>query len=414
MDIVRLFFSEVDIKPTVLLKHFLHFLGFYVMKNDENESFIETESVADIYIISNVSVKSEWISRDIVDEKSIFILMDKWTSNNPKIEKIYYKESNSSANFLVDLIECLSRIISRNKGSRLLCSEEDWKNEAIMVAKAYVDSGLLQASLFTRCFYKQNEFYDWGMEKYSKFIEQIPKEKSDFLNYVSIFARYEANLISKKNKYVYDYNTKQLLQECNYLLKKYGENEELHFLKADILFELEDNWAEASERYGDTEVYCYSYAYLKKGKIFRLYDKDYSRALDLLKKAVTVNKAYYQAWYQLGECYDAIGDYSEAIKSFKKIYTILECKYKKHILAPLEWEYMYKAIRRIALINKLRIANYESAGMYNDIANSICEKKAITEYIIQMLEDKDSIINMRDKIYDAIEEHVKVKLEEIY
>ena len=53
MDLIRLFFNSIDVEISILLIHFLHYLGFYIEKIEEKGMRSEAESLVDIYIISN-------------------------------------------------------------------------------------------------------------------------------------------------------------------------------------------------------------------------------------------------------------------------------------------------------------------------------------------------------------------------
>ena len=416
MDVVRLFLNNDDIEPSAVLVHFLRFLGFYVEQNESSRSYVGDESVLDIYIVSNDFFTLHKDTLNNVNlEKTILILKDEWYSEDDMIKSLHWDENDTNEMFLTEFVQLIYEQIEESGKAQLLKSDVNWKENAINVVREYTRHKLLESSLVTRCFYKQNEFYNWGINNYIQFIENFSNSNmSDYTRYVLLLAKYEADLISKKNSYKYYFNPDILLEECNELLNRYNENEELHLLRADILFELQGNWWEGCDGYGDEEVSHCAYSFLKRGKIVRKYYGEYENINYLFNKSVEIFPEYYQVWYQLGDFYEANGDVSEAIKAFKRVYKILENKFKRQILAPVEWEYIYKAIMRIAIIYKLRIGDYTTAYGYNDIANKIRDEHAIDYYIERMLGDGLNISNIRDKIYEAIKEHVDIKLEEIY
>lgn len=372
MNTIKLFFNGIDIMPNVLLQHFLHYLGFYVYKVEDDDIKEEIESIADIYVISDEFVRSQsQVLESMNGKKSVLISVNGWSYEDDLAQRVSYEGSNMWEVFLLDIIEALYKIFLTDGAVSLFGDITQWYQTALKVAGVYREYKLLEASLITRCFFKQNQFYEDGIKRYNGFINEIAKFESDYADYVSLFAKYEADLISKTNKYIYCYDTSLLLSECNELLRKYQDNEELHLLRADILFEFEGNWMDGCDRYSDEEVENCSYAYFKRAKILRTYYKEYMNAEVLLKKAIHMNGNYIQLWYQLGECYDQMGRYDKAIKVFKQIYNILEHKYNKAILTPLEWEYLYKSVMRIAIIYKVRLGDYSSAYAFNE-QNMFC------------------------------------------
>lgn len=424
MDLIRLYSNSIDINPNALLKHFLRFLGFYVDEKLEDDDKDEIDSVADIYIISSAFVdKCSSFLENIDKNKTILILKDGYHSDDDVKQLLYNDESEFIQTFLMNLTEEIADIIHKNKRRKalLLQKSDDWKRSAQFVAKQYAQNKLLKASLFTRCFYEHNKFYKWGINRYQRFIEKVREYAyvndrlySDYLSYVLLYSKYEANLISKKNSYKYQYDTEELLGQCNKLLQKYNENEELHLLRADIIFELNDNWMDGCDLYADKEVSHCSYAYFKSGKIFKNYYKDYGNAIILLKHALSKNLHYFQAWYQLGDCYEHQGLYSKSIESFENVRKVLNTKLKKKLLAPIEMEYIYKAIMKIAVIYKVRLGDYQSAYAYSELASEIREKSVITNYVDIEWGKEDDIEDAVNEIDKAVKAHTDVKLDQIY
>ena len=352
MDIVRLILNSIDIEVSVLLQHYLHYLGFYVYKNDSDKIDESVDSLVDIYVISNAFFETRKTTIETIEEKkTIFILTEGWIVEEGQIKVINYQRQNQSA-FLYQLIDCISEIIENTDTRAMLLKKTyGWEVYAKKVVDLYTEKELLKKSLFTRCFYAQSEFYLSGKMAYESFIKALENFgevlwKNDYLQYVLIFAQYEANLISKMNSVKYEYDTEKMLNICNFLLERYNENEELHLLRADILFELKENWLDGGDAYADREVQHCEYAHFKYGKVCRQYHRDYKIAAYLFRQAIEKNHKYYQAWYQLGDCYERLEKYSAAIDAFKEICKILEDKYEKHLLAPLELEYLYKAFKR--------------------------------------------------------------------
>lgn len=421
MDVVKVYYSDTDIKPRVLLGHFLRFLGFYVVFISEKNLREDVESLVDIYIIGDNFMKDNFeLLESMEDEKAILIFKEGWNSGVDFVRKIYF-DKLTETDFLVEIIQHISDIIL-NCDKEYDCLFQDifeWEILAKEIAKSYSKNKILESSLFTRCFCKQEKLYHWAMRHYMSFIEQIKTLQSsiydeDFIDYVLLYCKYEVNYICKMNSFEMKYDINEMLKECEFLLREYDKNEELHILKADILYELLGESLEACDLYADINILHCDYANYKCGKIVKEYLEEYDKAIFILKKAIDKQEKYFQAWYQLGDCYERKRDFKNAIKAFKKIHEILKSKYEKHILAPLELEYLYKSIMRIAIIYKLRLMDYTSANQYNELAGRINKEDSIREYVRLLWGEDGKYQDIITIINETIEEHVNIKLEEIY
>lgn len=421
MDIIKLYNSDIDIQPSVMLHHFLRYLGFYVEEVVDDSQNDETESIADIYIISNGFMDKREEKAFIADEeKTILILKDDWNVDEGLIRCVNYDEENQKR-FLMRFTEKLAELLEEyvGEGLCLLQSDINWREIMQFIAEVYADSELLQASLFTRCFYKQNTLYHMAMRRYGRFTKKIEDSgiawfSEDFIQYVLLYAKYEVDLICKKNHFENHFDAEDMLQRCDELLEEYSENEELQLLRADILFELQDKWLLACDRYAEPAVGHCAYADYKRGKIFRSYLEEYDNAKLILKRAIRKNRLYYNAWYQLGECYETQGDYTKAIEVFEEIYKILKRKYKQQLLAPMEMEYLYKGVMKIAAIYKTRMTDYTSAAVYNELAMEIRGAHAMDKYIEAVWDGAGDVPGLIEAIYKATMEHMNIKLEKIY
>ncbi len=424
MDLIRLYYDSRDIRPYIILRHFLRYLGYYIEEVTERSNTGGQESVADIYIMSNLYMEGQSRRLDIEEDKTIFVLKDGWEADNSLISCVPYRLEITDEDFLFAFIEKLLEIIEKRESRcpSMIRSDPDWKKIVRNIAEAYLKSKLLWAELFTRCFYKQPTLYRNAIVKYKKFIEEIEKHKgnvqnADLLRYALLNAKYEANLISKKNFFEYHFSPDELLQECSSLLESYPGNEELYLLKADIMYELQDRWLGACDEYLVPSVAHCAYVYYKRGRIFRTKLKEPDIARKILEYGIELKGDYYCAWYQLASCYEDMGKFAEAIKAFRHICTILMKKYERHLLSPQELEYFYKAVMKIAVIYKTKLEDYTSAYAYGDLADEIREENAIDGYMEQMWnEDNDNDENkekLKKIIYETIKEHVNLKLKEI-
>ncbi len=89
MDRIRMYYSNLDTKPRILISHFSRYLGLYVEDVAGNTKESDVESLADVYIVSDAYVEQTTPTLDIKnDDKTIIIYMDGWDSEMQ--EKIHY------------------------------------------------------------------------------------------------------------------------------------------------------------------------------------------------------------------------------------------------------------------------------------------------------------------------------------
>lgn len=129
MDRIRMFYSNIDTKPRVLITHFVRFLGFYVdgITNKDNIVLSNVESMMDIYIISDAYVEERTISIDVEEEeKSILIYLDGWRAEDLKNAQFINYEDQADRVFLKQFSRCMLRILSRrlDRNKKLINSTE--------------------------------------------------------------------------------------------------------------------------------------------------------------------------------------------------------------------------------------------------------------------------------------------------
>lgn len=422
MELIRLYYNSIDIKPSVLIRHFARYLGLYVEENPAQKS-VDNSSLADIYIISDEYFGEKDTFLDVpFEDKTILVLKDGYRTDDTRVKAVYYNDGPEKM-FLEKLFHMVCDLVVTYQMEPVLMTQRNTDYIEIIdyVIDAYVSNNIMQASLFNRCFYKEKNLYQMAINKYKHFISDIDHgfdmfRHSDLLEYVLIYAKYEINLICKKNIKQMEYLIESILDPCEDLLGKHPGNEELYLLKADIQLELQDRWLWACDDFAESRIAHCAYAQYKRGKIFNLYLEEYDNAEYLLKRAVRKKKDYVYAWYQLGVCYDAQARYHKAIEAFDKILDVLRDKYFKNLLAPMEMEYMYKAAMRIAVVYKTRLGDYVSAYAYNDFAESIRKKNSIKGYVEQIWDGPDKISDEDafQVIDGTLKNKFKLKLEEIY
>lgn len=417
MELIRLFYDSLDIKPKVLLSHFLHYLGFYVEEITGITKPSNVYSIADIYIISNYFMENKSSTlNDVRKEKTILICKDGWEINNGKVyginyEKYNQKGGNGDKECLNKLVSYLIEILSNQSRIGDLLSVGILKLGSKMkdVISLYSQEEILQLMLYNRCFYKQYNLCKIALEKYKTFITKLEQlqgqSHNDLINYIITYAKFELNLICKKNSKIYYYPVDELNDTCLKLLNRYPENEQIRILQADIHFEIEDRWAWAANEYGDVHLFHCAYANYKRGRILRNYAQDYESAYILESYAVKIKSDYFAAWYQIAMCLEVEGRYSEAIDALERICEILNKKYQKHLLAPIELEYLYKTTIKIVQISEVYLNNYMVAQAYEQAADRLKKEVYRDDYL--------DIIwpSVSEKLRESIRKVIKETLE---
>ncbi len=424
MYVIRLIYSSVDIYPAVLLRHLFRYFGFYVDEVTESE-IGELNSVVDYYIISNAFMKGKRESLEIEDKsKTVLVLKDGWGCDDKDLKNLVYSRDDELL-FSKSAVELLGELLRKNDSiyAALFFSGIDWWEDTQCIVKAYFDNNILQTSLFTRCFYRESQLYNEAIEHYNKFILNLNEymttsgRESDLVQFACLYAAYEMDLVNEKNYMKYFYDPDNMLEECMELHRHYPDNEEIMLLIADVRYELMDDWLQACNDYAEPKIAHCAYANYKRGRILRSKLKEFDSAEVVLRKTIHQKKNYFQAWYQLGECYDQMAQYEESIDAFKEIGNILVGKYRKRKLAPIELEYLYKSVMRIAIIYKSRLGDYITADDYNCLAEEIRNKDAISTYVSRVGTNglgnlsKEALIEI---VKEAMSKRVDTKLEKIY
>ena len=423
MDIAKIYYSSIDVQPHALLHHFLRYLGFYVDERADGREPDDSKSVVDIYIISDAYVQSDTGEYEFPNsEKTLVVLKDGWKINNGVGWSIDYDAVSQNV-FLRNMTEMLCDIIEENRdGAALLMrSGERWREAVRHITNEYLKYEMFESVVLTRCLYRKNFIISAKHSNYNEFVNSLLRYndllfKSDLIRYTSLYTKYEFDMVCKRNLLRPVYPSEEMLEECETLLGCYMENEELYLLKADILLELQDRWLDACDEYANEHIAQCAYASYKRGKIFRTLLKEYKNAEQSLCDALKKKQDYCYAWYQLGKCHEACARYELAIEAYEKVYISLKEKYCRHLLEPLELEYMFKAVMKIATIYKTRLNDYSSAHMYNNHAKLIWEEHAFDKYIEQALElnDEGEKLWLVNEIDEAVWAQVNLVLEEIY
>lgn len=396
MDRIRMFYSNVDTKPRVLINHFVRYLGFFVEEITGDTMESDVESLLDIYIISDAFIEENSIRLDIKnEEKTILIWLDGWrTELAQDMFAIRYDESMEDADFLEEFCYYMTKILSTriDFSRRLIGSVDDVEEVLDDFIGIYIDNNILQMSLFARCYYASDELFAVAFQAYKDFILGLGEIENkylfgDLVRYMELLACYELDMICKRNSYSMKYKPDILHEESKALLRKYVENEELHILQADINLYLRRIWNKAGNEYADIRLRDCAYMYLKQGDILRKHVNDLETAISAYEEAVKRKADYYIAYYRMGKCYKKLRQYENAMQSYQQVYVILERRYQLHVLSPLEITYLFKAANKLVEISEIDLYSSRLAKQFAELAEKVKNEIIIGNYFKEVWND---------------------------
>lgn len=429
MDLIRIFYSTLDIQPERILRHFLGSIGFYVEEIADTTCPDKNPSVADIYIISN-EYASDFLNLledyEIDEDKSVFIFKNGWDADGLDGAYTYYYDNleeyggtdeKDEKEFLEFLIGTLDSIMVNSGISedRMIRCDEKWDLIVSKVADEYIDKKIPKYVQYTKYFYRHPELFQMTFRSYVDYISKLEHmlvvyEYSPLLHYIITYAKYELDYICRQNLYECYYDPEELCIVCNFLLMHYGQNEELWFLRADIHYDLQGKWQQACTEYQDVRVSHCAYGDYKCGRILREYLKEYKKAIVVLQRAIALKPDYYAAWYHLAAAYEASGKYRIAIQYCEYIIEMLDKKYKRHLLSPLELEYFHKTIIKIIMISQYYLGDKATADSYAKLAEDV-KKEANDNTYLQCIWPE---ILEKEELVQIIRNEIRMRLNEPY
>jgi tetratricopeptide (TPR) repeat protein len=219
---------------------------------------------------------------------------------------------------------------------------------------------------------------------------------------------YELDLICEINSYPLSYDPEGILLFCEKLLHKSDRNEQLLILHADIQFELMDMWSRACDEYLNSRLEHCVYPKYKFGRIISLYLKEYKNSIEVFQKAIEQKGDYFSAWYQIGLCQEDLGKYQEAVGAYEKVISLLRGKCGKHLLAPVELEYLYKSVLKSERIYRKCLGDYVMADCYDDLAEHVKLEAKQTVYLEQVWPAAKNNTECKDILTAAMEKRLSI------
>ncbi len=147
-----------------------------------------------------------------------------------------------------------------------------------------------------------------------------------------------------------------------------------------------------------------SYTELPDGKA----EREVDRAIEMLEQSVAVQKAFWNAWWILGKCWQLMGDHREAYKAFKE--SALRCREEN----PNPWrEYMFECLN-LGLASEGVVAAQKAVDIYPE-DDGLASNLALAYLIAGRLDDAASQVQRAISMnpMDQITRHLEKQIADV-
>lgn len=394
MQIIRLYCHNLDLKPKILLKNFLKYLGFWV--EDMSETTLQSRYVSflDIYIIGELYMQMTDGYINPEQNKSIVILKDGYSLCGNNLDSIFYEETMDDSIFLMELISHFGHFTFYNLPFPFysILYNLDFLKEFI---NSYVGNQILFLTIYEN--YIPFEIGSFYYNRFCSFIEKfkMKEEEKDFLNYLKLESNYRRAKYYQINNHFHAWNSKEVTALLDELTLCYQNQPVLSSLIADIHYYIENSWAKASNEYEINELGNFSYPNYMCAFILAKYVEDYRSALDVANWAIQANSNCIQAYSICASCYGIQGNYQKQKEANEQIISILNEKWYQHKLSPQELIYYYDSIKELSELYCTHFGDLISSQDYENILPSIKKEADDLNYMKiiapKMLEDTKTV-----------------------
>ena len=172
------------------------------------------------------------------------------------------------------------------------------------------------------------------------------------LKSIRTHAKFDLSMIEIFGSFCYSYPVKEIVDESEELYFNYRKNEELCYLNAMIFGNIKGNWTSQANICADETLVRNPDALYQRGLVIEGYLKDYTLTIlelasNYMRWAIHYKKDFYQAWYELGICQELSYQHDDAYHTYEKVLLILNDKLQRHLLSPIEQDYLYRTIENI-------------------------------------------------------------------
>lgn len=382
-DVVQLYCSEEDIKPQVLLKNYLSYIGLFVNETNFNNEYTLENPLVNIVVLS----KSYHDVKDLSFSNTIFICKDNYIVENI-LYCINYNDDMNYDIFLRKLSHFLSDIIKKENIDSLKDSIfyhiSNISETIQIITENYINYDIFLSTLLGK--YVLRDFYESICCKLSSFSSDLSKFNSNLLlSFSQLMA--ECQWLQVRNP---KSNGKDDPMVENFIDRKMASFElqflpgQFHMLLADA-YCVKGIWTSAANTYGSDKLWLNPYANYGRAKGFEIlkdeiYFSNYTQALYYYDRAIQLKSNYFEAYYRSAFCWYQKRDYESALIMYEKTIKVLNNKFWKHLLSPNELEYLWNSIHNIIYIH-CYFNRDEEALEYEKLLPSIKEEIYNSKFI---------------------------------
>lgn len=394
-DVVQLFSGDVDIKPKLLLTHYLEYLGFMMHNICFESKYYFENTLVNVVILSKDYYE---LNFEISNYNTIFICKDNYYVENA-LYIIDFDDNLSSNDFIEQFSACLIEILEKSSitfENTLLKDVSDVGSTIRIITNQYISDDLF-LSFFTQSFVFDDLFCSI-LERLSSFSSALSQvESNDLIRYSRLKAEYESHLLTKKLYGVKDQSVASLISNILNMLNK-NNRKQFRFLYASCLLNLKNNWPYACNQYADQSLIWNSSACFERARILADYANDYNSALYFYQWTTELKNDYFEAYFESGKCWYRQNKFDAALIMFEKTLEVLNSKLVKHLLSPIELEYFFDTLQSIIHIYKYAIGDSYMASKYEGclpiIQNEIYQTRFLNYVYFDDYFDKD-LVNKR-------------------
>ena len=367
-------------------------MGFYVQVEDTSSYKVYKDRISsfDIYLIDDEYKKTypgELVIPNI--EKSILVYIPKSDYFDDNLDNfIVYQKDNQK--FMMNFLKKLLEIYTKQKydQKRWLDSSKNLSKDLSTFLEQYFSSNLLFHKIYGSI-YDDNKLGKAVREDYVKMIEKYNvlvdcEPDNDLLKSILYHSRYELAKIEMDRQWKRLYSIRNLDNQVDLWYSRNRCNEEASYFHAlvDLIYEF---YSEAGNCFGDKVLIYNPDALHQRGKLIKFCEPD-AKAMSIAydRWAIHYKKDYFQAWYEIGESQRVLYSYSEAYSAYQKVLLILNDKLQRHLLSPIEKEYLCNSIIEIlGIANEINIDKIS----YQQLLIQIVKIKANNKYLETVFPD---------------------------
>lgn len=170
-----------------------------------------------------------------------------------------------------------------------------------------------------------------------------------------------------------------------------------------------EDWAALANICADETLVRNPNALYQRGLVIERHLKIYTlpmleQASNYERWAIHYKKDFYQAWYELGICQELSDQHDDAYQAYEKVLLILNDKLQRHLLSPIEQDYLYRTIGNIIRLSYSININGDIFG-YQNLLFQVIESEQNNKYLETVFPniEKEMIVSIKKLNEDKVQ-----------